>query len=139
MRILDRYSAGEVVRGPLLALFVLLALLTFFTLVAELEETGKGTYGVLEAIQYVLLTLPRRTYELLPTATLLGTMLGLGTLASNSELVVMRAAGVSFARIIWAVLKVGIGVALVAILLGEFIAPVSMEYAQNQRAMAMSG
>lgn len=139
MRILDRYIAGEVVRGTLLALFVLLALLTFFTLVAELEETGKGTYGVLEAIQYVLLTLPRRTYELLPTATLLGAMLGLGTLASNSELVVMRAAGVSFARIIWAVLKVGIGVALVAILLGEFIAPVSMEYAQNQRAMAMSG
>ncbi len=139
MRILDRYIAGEVVRGTLLALLVLLALLTFFTLVAELEETGKGNYGVWQAIEYVLLTLPRRTYELLPTATLLGSMLGLGALAANSELVVIRAAGVSFARIIWAVLKVGIGVAAVAIVLGEFIGPASMERAQNERAMAMSG
>lgn len=139
MRILDRYIAGEVVRGTGLALLVLLALLSFFTLVAEIEETGKGSYGVWQAIQYVLLTLPRRTYELLPTATLLGSMLGLGALAANSELVVIRAAGVSFARIVWSVLKVGVGVALVAVVLGEFIGPVSMEYAQNQRAMAMSG
>ena len=54
---------------------------------------------------YVLLTAPRRAYDLLPIAALVGGMAGLGMLATHSELTVMRAAGVSIGRIVWWVLK----------------------------------
>ena len=38
---------------------------------------------------------PQYLYEILPIAALIGSVLGLGTLASNSELIVMRSVGVS--------------------------------------------
>jgi lipopolysaccharide export system permease protein len=136
MRLLDRYIAAEVARGTVLALIVLLAVIAFFTLVAELGAVGQGSYGVLQAMHYVAFTLPRRVYELLPSATLLGSMLSLGALAANSELVVIRAAGVSLARILWAVTKVGIVLMLFAVVMGEFIAPRSMAHAESQRAIA---
>ena len=50
--------------------------------------------------QYVFLTIPGKAYLLFAPAVLLGSLLGLGALASNSELTVMRAAGVSGGRII---------------------------------------
>jgi lipopolysaccharide export system permease protein len=137
MRILNRYLAVEVVRGTALVLLVLTAITAFFTLVAELDRTG-GDYGVPQVLQYVLLTLPRRTYELLPSATLVGAMLSLGGLAASSELVVMRAAGVSLARIVWAVLRAGVAIMLLALVIGELIAPPTMAYAESRRAIAKS-
>jgi len=59
-----------------------------------------------KAAQYILLTLPGKAYLLFAPAVLLGSLLGLGTIASNSELIVMRAAGVSNMRIIRAVLMI---------------------------------
>ena len=53
----------------------------------------------------VLLTAPRRLYEMLPMAALIGCLIGLGSLAGGSKLTVMRAAGVSIGRIVWAVMK----------------------------------
>jgi lipopolysaccharide export system permease protein len=60
---------------------------------------------VLEASNFVLLTAPRRLYDMLPMAALIGCLIGLGSLASSSELTIMRAAGVSIGRIVWAVMK----------------------------------
>ena len=104
MRILDRYIAQTVISGTLMTLMVLGALLAFVDFVGEIDDVGKGQYGVTEAALYVLLSLPKRLYELFPTAVLLGSLLGLGTLAGNSELIVVRASGVSIFRIARSVL-----------------------------------
>ena len=42
---------------------------------------------------------------MLPMAALIGCLIGLGTLASSSELTIMRAAGVSLGRIVLSVMK----------------------------------
>ncbi|MEX1201501.1 MAG: LPS export ABC transporter permease LptG [Methylophaga sp.] len=130
--ILQRYIAKTVINSTLLVLLVLLALYTFMDFIAELDALGEGNYGLAQIMLYLLLSMPKRMYELLPIAALLGSVLGLGTLASQSELVAMRAAGVSVAFINKAVMLVALILLVVAVLLGEVLRPVA-----EQKALAL--
>ncbi|MFW2371627.1 MAG: LptF/LptG family permease, partial [Gammaproteobacteria bacterium] len=121
MSILDRYIARTIVSGTLMTLLVLGSLLAFVDFVSEIGDVGKAEYTVVDAASYVLLSLPKRLYELFPTAVLLGSLLGLGTLASNSELIVVRASGISIMRIVRSVLQAGLLVVVMVALIGEFI------------------
>ena len=104
IRHLDWYIAKEVIKGALVAILVLLTLLTFFSFADELGDMGKGSYGMKQIFNYLMLTLPRNFYELLAPAALVGSLVTLGALANNRELVAMQAAGISRARIIAGVL-----------------------------------
>ncbi len=123
MRTLDRYLAREVLKAALLAVLALTALDAFFGLIVELEDIGRHRYGLADAFAYVGMTLPRRVMEVLPTAALIGCLLGLGGMAARSELVAVRAAGVSVGRIAWGVAKAGLVLVVAAVLIGEFLAP----------------
>lgn len=133
MIILDRYIARVIVGGAAAALLVLCALDTFIAVMRELEDVGMGGYGYSEAVIYVLLTLPGRLYELFPAAVLVGSLMSMGALATGSELVAMRAAGVSVARIVGAAAQAGLLLMLVLILIGEFVVPVAEQYGQEFR------
>ncbi len=134
MKLLDRHLGLSIVFGTLGAVLVLLTLLGFLALMDELEEVGQGNYGVVDACMFVALILPRYLYEVFPIAALLGSLIGLGTLASHSELIAMRAAGVSFSRIVLAVLKTGVAMMLFVAVVGELVAPEAEQYAQGMRA-----
>jgi len=58
MKIIDAYIAKLLIRTILLALFVLVALFAFLSVIDQLEATGRGNYNVIKALQYVLLTTP---------------------------------------------------------------------------------
>ncbi len=134
MKILDTYIAKTIISGTLMVLLVLGALLAFVDFVSELDDVGKGQYSMLQAGGFVLLSLPKRLYELFPTAVLIGSLLSLGALAGNSELTVMRASGVSIMRIVLSVLKAGFILLVFVALVGEFILPSSEKQAQELRA-----
>jgi len=134
---LDRYLGRSILSTSLLVLLTLVSLAAVFAFIAELEDVGKGSYSAGIAAQYILLTLPGIAYLLFAPAVLLGALLGLGTLATNSELTVMRAAGVSVARIVRAVLITGIGLTLVVALLGETVMPRSEQIAEELRLQAL--
>ncbi len=105
--LVDRYIGISVALGVFSVLVLLLVLTGFFELLAELDDVERG-YTTSKAFTYVALILPRYAYELFPVATLLGSLIGLGSLASHSELTAMRAAGISISRILLAVLKAGL-------------------------------
>lgn len=135
---LDRYIGTSVFFGILAVLGVIVGLALLFAFIDELGDVD-GSYGVLEAAVYVLMTTPRRIYEMLPMAALIGSLIGLGGLASSSELTIMRAAGVSIGRIVWAVMKPLLVLMLVGVLIGEYVAPWSENLAQGNRALAQGG
>lgn len=136
MKTLQSYVGRSVLLAILGVTFLLLALDVMFGLLAELEEL-RGSYQLMDAVQFVLLTSPRRLYELLPTGTLLGCLIALGALANNSELVVMRAAGVSLLQILWATLRPVLLVAATGFVVGEYVAPYTEQIAQSSRAVAL--
>ncbi|QLF92436.1 LPS export ABC transporter permease LptG [Pseudomonas sp. ABC1] len=133
---LDRYIGVHVLWAILAVLGVIVGLALLFAFIDELGDI-KGSYGLLDAFEYVLLTGPRRLYEMLPMAALIGCLVGLGTLASRSELTVMRAAGVSLGRIVWAVMRPMIVLMLAGVLIGEYLAPWTEDTAQARRSMAL--
>lgn len=138
MRLIDRYIGRTVAVNTVVVMLVLLALYFFTTLVNEMGDVGKAKYTTLDAIEYSVLMMPRLSYELFPLGALLGSMLGLGALASSSELTVIRAAGVSVWRIVLSVVKVGLVMMAVMMVLGEGVAPPAEEYARIQRAQALA-
>ena len=121
-----------------MALFALVAIFSFFSLVDQLDDTGVGNYGVLEAIQYVLLTVPRLSYELFPIATVIGSMAALGILANSNELAVIRTSGISKLQLAYSLMKTGLIFILVSLLIGEIIAPISEQAAQQKRSVALT-
>lgn len=140
MKILDQYIARTVIGGTLMALLVLASLLAFVDFVSEIGKVGRPGYigySVLDVAIYVLLTLPKRIYEIFPTAVLLGSLLSLGALASNSELTVMRASGMSILRIAASVLQAGLILLLLIAFVGEILVPVSERTAQTLKASSL--
>jgi len=135
---LDRYIGAQVFVAILGVLGIIVGLALLFAFIDELGDV-EGGYSLLDALWYVLLTAPRRLYEMLPMAALIGCLIGLGSLASNSELTIMRAAGVSIGRIVWAVMKPMLVLMLAGVLIGEYLAPFTENQAQASRAMAQGG
>lgn len=137
MNILDRYITRVVIQGTLLVLLVLVMLFAFMKLVSEINLIGQGDYDLVDAMVYVGLGIPRSIYDLFPTSVLVGSLLSLGTLASNSELIVMRAAGISVTRIIRSVLQTGLILALMAAVVGEVLVPPSVDKALSIKTLAL--
>ncbi|WP_062384426.1 LPS export ABC transporter permease LptG [Pseudomonas abietaniphila] len=132
---LDRYIGKSVLLAILGVLGVILGLASLFAFIDEMSEIS-DTYTLMDATSFVLMTAPRRLYDMLPMAALIGCLIGLGALASSSELTIMRAAGVSIGRIVWAVMKPMLVLMVAGLLIGEYVAPVTEASAQAARSLA---
>ena len=139
MKTLDRYITGNLAKGFLVVMLMLLAIFTFLDFVEELDEVREGYYEPADAFVYVLLTAPERALTLVPVAALLGCLLGFGLLDHQNELVAMRSVGVSARRISWSAIKFGIVLILLLAIAAEFVVPVLAQKAWSQRTLAISG
>lgn len=138
MKIVERYLGRTLLSHVAIVLLVLLALYFFNTLMSEMGNVGKGHYTTVDAVLYSLMLLPRQAYELFPLVALVGTILGIGSLASSNELTVLRAAGVSIRRLTLAVMKTGFVLILFVVLMGETLAPYLEKQAHAQRLVAFA-
>lgn len=139
MNILDRYIVRAILGAVLLVMAVLLVLGGLFVFIDQQHDVGTGRYTTLGALTYTLLILPQQAYELLPISALIGALLGLGTLARGSELTVIRAAGMSVARIAGSAAYAGLLLVAIGILLGEVLGPPLQQAARAQKAFAKLG
>jgi len=128
MTILERYIGRAVLIGTLIVMLVIVTLLGIFELMKNMNDVGIGSYSLFDAFIASVLTMPRKLFEIFPVTALVGSLLGLGGLASSGELTAMRAAGVSINQLLIAVLKAGIFMLVFVFLIGELVGPVSEEY-----------
>jgi lipopolysaccharide export system permease protein len=138
MSLLDRYIGRHVLLSTVVVMVLLLSLFAIFSFLEELTRVGRGHYTTSIAIEYVILLLPGLMYQLFPISALLGSTIGLGLMASHSELTIIRASGVSLGRIIWSVMKIGIVLVILTLIVGETIAPIADQYASKLRSVAIS-
>ncbi|MBY0378337.1 MAG: LPS export ABC transporter permease LptG [Gammaproteobacteria bacterium] len=139
MRLLNRYICRTVLGTTLVVIIALISMDFFIQLMNEIDDLGRGNYGIMQALIFVLMELPRDVYQLFPMAGLIGCLMGLGLLASSSELVVMRASGVSLAQITRAVFIAILIMVAVVTFLGEAVGPRAMLYGEQLKALARSG
>lgn len=139
MKILRRHIASTLLRSILLVGLVLLALDAFIIFSDQFDNLGEGDFNLWQAAIYTLMVLPQQFYAFVPIVILLGSLMGLGQLASQSELIVMRAAGVSVGRIAWWQVRGLWLLILVIVLLGETLAPIAQNKANMRRTELRSG
>jgi lipopolysaccharide export system permease protein len=138
MRQLSRYISTSVLAAITLVLLIIVAIDAIGAINDGRGDIAKD-YTFKQVIIYVALTLPARIYEYLPMSSLIGCLIGLGVLANNSELVVMRAAGMSVLRIVWLVLRPILVLVFLGSLLGEYVVPYTDQYAESRRMLLKGG
>ena len=136
--ILSQYLMRTIVASTALVLAVLLALAGLFEFIAELEDI-QNDYQAPQAVLYALLRLPILGFEMMPVSALIGSLLGLGALAANSEIIVMRSAGLSVGKLSKMVATTGFVLLVVTALLGEYIGPPLDYFARDMRTESRSG
>ena len=131
--ILARYLARAIIGYTLMVVLVLLILSGLYLFVSQQDNIGVGTFGVDDAFLFALLNLPKYAFDLLPIASLIGSLLALGNLARSLELIVIRTAGVSTLRIgLWAA-TAGLVLMVMTGAIGEFLAPPLEQYARQMK------
>ena len=138
MKIVQRYFIVNLVWTTALALAVLVGIFAFLSLIDQLEDAGQGNYDAYQAITYVILTLPRLAYEIMPVAAMIGGMTCMALLSRNSELDVIRLAGVSEYSLAGFLAKAALVIVLFSILIGELVVPASEIKARYQRSIALT-
>ncbi|MDM3869952.1 LPS export ABC transporter permease LptG [Porticoccus sp. W117] len=137
-----RQLSAYVARSVLASLLGVLAILVGIdALTAFINESGSinANYTYLNVMTYIGMTVPSRIYEFIPFASLIGCLIGLGALAGNSELVIMRASGVSLLRIVWFVIRPTLLVIFVGVMLAEYLVPYADQSATTYKALKRSG
>jgi lipopolysaccharide export LptBFGC system permease protein LptF len=127
---LDRYILVHVLALSAIVALAIAAIQAFLAFVAVSGDVGHGDFSYSMLLLYTLLKIPR---------AMVGTLMGLGVLASQSELTAMRAAGVSVSRIGGSTVMAGGVLALLCLLLGDWLAPAGQEYAEVMRTQALYG
>ncbi len=123
MRRLDRYILREILYPAIIGL----AALTFVAISRELGTLLENivrlsaTPGEIWAISAAIL--PNVLIFTLPMAVLVGILTGFGRLSSDSEMIALRASGISMRRILVPVLTLGVAAWLINTAMTTWIAP----------------
>ena len=137
MTILGRYLSREIFQATAMVLGGFLGLFGFFDLFEELENIGRGSYRLVDALTRVVLAMPSHIYELMPIAVLIGAIWALAMFAQHAEFTAMRAAGLGRMRALRELLALGFLCVGITALFGEVLAPPAERLAQSLRLGAM--
>lgn len=132
-----RYLAGAFLRSTAMALAALLALFAFLALVDTLDDVGKGAFTTTDAVAVVLLGLPGLVMDVLPVSCLLGSVLGLGVLANQRELLAIRAAGLATRRLVTGIVVMALAMGTVAATAQLGLVPLAERKAQEFRSRTL--
>lgn len=138
LKIVDVYIGRTILSTSMLTLSVLLVISAMFKFIDQMRSIGRGYYDMVHAALYTLYTVPGDLVTFFPMAVLIGGLIGLGMLASNSELVVMQASGMSRFNIVNSVMKTAVVMMLLVMAVAEWGAPISDKAARELRIKAIS-
>lgn len=131
MTILDRYVAKEFIR----LFFFILALLTSLFLIVEFFERIRmflsNNASLFPMISYFFFSVPLMISQTIPFAVLLAALMTFSTLSKNSEIVAMKANGVSLYRTSLPVVLICIVISVFTFFLNEFITPLTNQKADD--------
>lgn len=135
----DVLIAATVLGGLLLTWLVLTGLDAFIQFANQIGNIGHGDYTLGNAVVYIALTIPRRAYQWFVFAALIGSLVGIGGLATTGELTALRAAGMSKLRICLSVIGLVSVLMIGVFILGETAGPAGDQRAQELQMQRTAG
>ena len=138
IKTVDKYIGKTAILGILLIWVSLTALMMMFSILGELRDTT-ASYGASDVFWFVLQTGPRMAYQIFPVSALMGSLLGIGSLASANELVAFRVSGVSRLRLAVAGMAGTLMITIPVMAIGEWVAPDAEQQARAFRLNQLVG
>ena len=138
IKTVDRYVARTAILGILLVWVSLTALMMMFSLLSELRGTN-ANYVASDVFWFVFQTAPRLAYQIFPVSALMGSLLGIGALASANELVAFRTSGVSRLRLAVAGMAGALLITVPVMIISEWVAPDAEQQARAYRLSKQVG
>ncbi|HHT26190.1 MAG TPA: YjgP/YjgQ family permease [Firmicutes bacterium] len=123
MRILARYLVKEMVMPMLFGVCAFTSLFVSGDLIDLANMVMQKGAPIAAALQVFLLGLPQIVVWTFPMAVLLATLLSLSRLSANSEIVAMRAGGLSFTNLVVPLMGVALVVSLLTFTIQELFVP----------------
>jgi lipopolysaccharide export system permease protein len=139
MKLITKYLTKQILSSIFVVLLALTGLHIFILAVSQLNDVGKGSYGTLQALFYVVMQTPYQIYLMFPIVCLLGTLIGLGAMANSRELLIMRANGLSINWIAKRVMTIALGLIIIMLTVFELFIPKLIFYSKNIKQQAISG
>ena len=99
LKTLDRYVASAYLRYLALSTVALIAVFYISTFIDNSDKVFKGMATWSMLLEYFRYATPQWIYYALPVAVLLAALVTIATLTKNSELIVMKACGISLYRV----------------------------------------
>ena len=96
--LLDLYVSSQYLRVFFLGLFGLLGIFYISTFMDLADKLFRGSATTPMMLRYFFFQTPQFVYYVIPMAALVATLVTVGLMTKNSELVVMRACGISLYR-----------------------------------------
>ena len=124
MRLIDSYLLKEILFPFLFGIAAFTSIISGSTVLFHLVSSAiKYGFGALDTLQIFIYKLPGIISVTLPMAILLATILVIGRLSADLEVLALRSAGVSVIRILIPILSVGLVVSLINIIFNEIVVP----------------
>lgn len=130
--ILQRYIAGNLLRGWLLVILVVGSVFGLISFITELERT-RFDYDALAVARFTVYTLPQKLVLLAPVIALLGSILALANLDRHNELTVISCAGVGRGTLLMAVAAPTLLLMALLWVCMEFLTPRLHQSAEQER------
>ncbi len=123
MRILTRYILGEILSHAIIgcALFTFILFMPRLPQILEIVVRNSSTLS--NVVQVFLFTLPYLLNVTIPMSILVGVLLGLSTLAANSEIIAMRAGGLGIGYFVRVSSIVAVGGCLLGLVNSLYVSP----------------
>lgn len=134
MRTIRRLLYREILGATLMVMAAFLGLFFFIDMIGELENLGRPGASTGQALLMCLLQLPGHVYELAPIAVLIGSIYALARLAQSSEFTILRTGGLGPGRALSLLTTLGLALAAVTFVVGDYLAP----WADTQAALQRS-
>ena len=131
------YLLKRFLHGLFISLVVLISIEIFFSFAAELKYLDEGDYDLMSIVEYIILSVPRSIQIMFPYAVLIGTLLSLGSMASDMEFVAMQSAGMSVKKIIYIVLFQVFIISSLFYIITDFTVPRFSSIAEKERNLAL--
>ncbi len=126
MRIIDRYICRELLSHSLLALAVLTFALFVPRLVNLMDLLVRHSGGAADVAKLFLSSFPSVLSFTVPTAVLVGVLIGLSRMSSDSELIAMNTVGIRHRRLLVPVGLLALGAALLTLGMTAWLGPLSV-------------
>ena len=138
MRTIEKYVGQTVLTSIGVTLAVLVGISSLFKFIDQLSYIGRGEFNFITAALYTLYLIPEDIELFFPMAAMIGGLVGLGSMAQSSELIVMQAVGMSKTNVISAVLKSSISIILIMMVFSEWGVPQATRAAKELKTQAIS-